>query len=62
MWLLDNALPIGWLGRRGLYAGDHNFPSEDGGCVYPMILFNLKVFMLWFVTENIPGNFGFARY
>ena len=44
-------------------AQDDNFPREGGGCVYVMILFNLRVFMYWFVRENIvPGNFGFARY
>ena len=44
-------------------AEDDNFPREGGGCVYVMILFNLRVFMYWFVRENIvPGNFGFARY
>ena len=43
-------------------AEDDNFPREDGGCVCLMTAFNLRVFMFWFVGENIPGTFGFARY
>ena len=47
----------------GTSAEDDNFTREDGGRVYLMIVFNLRVFMFWFVRENIiPGTFGFARY
>ena len=42
---------------------DDNFAREGAGCMYLLILFNLKVFMFWFGRENIiPGNLGFARY
>ena len=46
-------------------AEDDNFPKkgEGGGGLYLMILFNLRVFMFWFVRDNnISGNLGFARY
>ena len=44
-------------------AKDDNFPRKGGGCVYLMILFNLRNFTLWFVRGNIiPGKFGFASY
>ena len=46
-------------------AKDGNFPRKGGGCVYLMILFNLRVFMFWFVRDSdniIPGNFGYAGY
>ena len=44
-------------------AEDDNFLSEGGGCVYLMILFNLRVFVfVCQIYSIIPGNFGFARY
>ena len=40
-------------------AEDDNFPRGEDG--YNMILFNLLVFMFWFVRYKIiPGNFGLA--
>ena len=44
-------------------SAEDNFAREDMGCVYLMIRFSLRVFMFWFVRDNIiPGNLGFARY
>ena len=40
-----------------------DFPREGGGCVYLIILFNLRGFVFSSVIYNaIPGQFGFARY